>query len=170
MWNMQSGIHRKSYALGPCPPEVAARFHSGAVKRSDRFINGLATDSLNSVVIASTLDGTLNVGLYAAHYIYIPTDIVVIQFFDFQTTELECTLVLPSSVSSILLHRDNGLLAIICDDMVVRIVDIETRRIVRELTEFQSRVLDIVSYAMILYTQISHIYTRRLSPLTHGGW
>ena len=77
---------------------------------------------------------------------YIATDIAVIQFFDFQTTKLEHTLVLPSSAPSILLHRDNGLLAIICDDMVVRIVDIETRRIVRELAGFQSRVLDIVSH------------------------
>ena len=68
---MQSGIQRKTYTLGPCPPEVAARFYSGTVKRSDRSITGLATDSLNSVVIANTLDGTLNVGLHAAHYIYI---------------------------------------------------------------------------------------------------
>ncbi|KAF8809021.1 Utp21-domain-containing protein [Phlegmacium glaucopus] len=124
MWNMQSGIQRKSYTLGPCPPDVAARFYSGTVKRSDRSMTGLATDSLNSLVIASTLDGTLN-------------------FFDFQTTKLEYTLVLPSTAPSILLHRDSGLLAIICDDMVVRIVDIETRRIVRELTGFQSRILDI---------------------------
>ena len=68
MWNMQSGIQRKSYTLGPCPPEVAARFYSGAVKRSDRSVTGLATDSLNSVMIASTLDGTLNVGLHMVHY------------------------------------------------------------------------------------------------------
>ena len=70
MWNMQSGIHRKTYVLGPCPPEIAARFYSGTVKRSHRSITGLATDSLNSVVIANTLDGTLNVGLHAVHYIY----------------------------------------------------------------------------------------------------
>lgn len=69
MWNMQSGIQRKTYILGPCPPEVAARFYSGTVKRSDRSITGLASDSLNSIVIASTLDGTLNVSSYAVHYI-----------------------------------------------------------------------------------------------------
>lgn len=96
-------------------------------------------------------------------YIWFITNVVtnatVIQFFDFQTTKLEYTLVLPSTAPSILLHRDSGLLAIICDDMVVRIVDIETRRIVRELTGFQSRVLDIVSYVTALYTKNSHIYT-----------
>lgn len=83
-------------------------------------------------------------------------DIAVIQFFDFQTAKLEYTLVLPSTVPSILLHRDNGLLGIICDDMVVRIVDIETRRVVRELTGFQSRVLDIVSYVTVLYKTFLH--------------
>jgi len=63
MWNMQSGIRRKSYTLGPCPPEVSARFYSGTAKRSERTITGLATDTLNRVVIASTLDGTINVRL-----------------------------------------------------------------------------------------------------------
>lgn len=53
---------------------------------------------------------------------------------------------LPSTAVSILLHRDNGLLAVISDDMVVRIIDIETRRIVRELGGFHGRVLDIVSF------------------------
>lgn len=167
---MQSGIQRKTYTLGPCPPEVAARFYSGTVKRSDRSITGLATDSLNSVVIANTLDGTLNVGLHAVYYKYIATDIAVMQFFDFQTTKLEYTLVLPSTAPSILLHRDNGLLAIICDDMVVRIVDIETRRIVRELTGFQSRVLDIVSHITVPIERLPYKYTYRLSLLIHGGW
>lgn len=60
MWNMQSGIKRKSYDVGPCPPEALARLRNGAKKR-DRVITGLATDPLNRVVIASTLDGTLNV-------------------------------------------------------------------------------------------------------------
>jgi U3 small nucleolar RNA-associated protein 21 len=63
MWNMQSGIRRKSYTLGPCPPEVSARFYSGSAKRSERSITGLATDSLNRLVMASTLDGTINVRL-----------------------------------------------------------------------------------------------------------
>ncbi|KAF8197530.1 Utp21 specific WD40 associated putative domain-containing protein [Pholiota molesta] len=114
MWNMQSGIQRKSFTLGPCPPE-----------RSERSVTGLATDSLNKTVIASTLDGTINV------------------FFRFPNTNLEHTLALPSTAVSILLHRDSGLLAVVCDDMVVRIIDIETRRVVRELSGFHGRILDI---------------------------
>ncbi|KAF8077591.1 Utp21 specific WD40 associated putative domain-containing protein [Lyophyllum atratum] len=122
MWNMQSGIQRKTFNVGPCPPEAAQR--SQSTKKKERSITGLATDALNRTVIASTLDGTIN-------------------FFDFQTTKLEHTLVLPSNAVSVLLHSDNGLLAVVCDDMVVRIVDIETRRIVRELGGFRGRILDI---------------------------
>lgn len=51
---------------------------------------------------------------------------------------------LPSAAVSITLHRDSGLLAVICDDLLVRIVDIETRRVVRELGGFRGRVLDVV--------------------------
>ena len=53
-------------------------------------------------------------------------------------------MVLPSAATSILLHRDSGLLAVICDDLVLRIVDIETRRIVREMKGFRGRILDVV--------------------------
>ena len=96
----------------------------------------------------------------------ISTNIAVIQFFDFQTTKLEYTLVLPSSAPSILLHRDNGLLAIICDDMAVRIVDIETRRIVRELNGFRSRILDIVSHVTVIFKRLPylHIHLQTFSP------
>jgi U3 small nucleolar RNA-associated protein 21 len=62
MWNMQSGIKRKSYDVGPCPPEASTRLRNGAQKR-DRVVTGLATDPLNRIVIASTFDGTLNVSL-----------------------------------------------------------------------------------------------------------
>ena len=58
MYNMQSGIRRKSYTVGPQPPEVASRLHSSS---NERIVNGLATDALNKLVIASTSDGTINV-------------------------------------------------------------------------------------------------------------
>lgn len=59
--------------------------------------------------------------------------------------KLLSTLTLAASVTSILLQRDNGLLAAVCDDLVVHIVDIETRRVVRELSGPRGRILDIVS-------------------------
>lgn len=50
---------------------------------------------------------------------------------------------LDSSITALELQRDSGLLACVCDDLVVRIVDIETRRVVRELRGFKGRILDV---------------------------
>jgi U3 small nucleolar RNA-associated protein 21 len=62
MWNMQSGMKRKSFNIGPCPPEVVDRFRPFTTKKgNERCVTGLASDSLNRVVIAGTLDGTINV-------------------------------------------------------------------------------------------------------------
>ncbi|TFK55069.1 Utp21-domain-containing protein [Heliocybe sulcata] len=122
-WNMQSGMKRRSFELGSCPPGVTNRFRTSS-KKEGRCVTGLATDALNRVLIASTLDGTVN-------------------FFDFHTGKLEQSVVLPSSAVSITLQQDSGLLAVVCDDLVVRVIDIETRRIVRELGGFRGRVLDI---------------------------
>lgn len=58
MWNMQSGIRRKTFDIGVCPAEAAARS-----TEKHRAVNGLATDSLNRVVLASTYDGTINVAI-----------------------------------------------------------------------------------------------------------
>ncbi|EMD38277.1 hypothetical protein CERSUDRAFT_113446 [Gelatoporia subvermispora B] len=127
LYNMQSGIFRKSFGIGPCPPEVPARFRPSSTtgkKAQERSVTGLATDALNTVVIASTLDGTVN-------------------FFDFHTAKLQQTVVLPSAAVSITLHRDSGLLAVVCDDLFVRVLDIETRRVVRELGGFRGRILDL---------------------------
>ncbi|KAI0707610.1 Utp21-domain-containing protein [Earliella scabrosa] len=125
MYNMQSGILRRTFDVGACPANVSSRFRpSGNKKKEERCITGLASDALDRIVVASTLDGTIN-------------------FFDFHTATLEHTLVLPSTAVSITLHRDSGLLAVICDDLVVRVIDIETRRIVRELGGFRGRVLDV---------------------------
>jgi U3 small nucleolar RNA-associated protein 21 len=63
MWNMQSGARRKSFSLGPCPEGVSTKYRPppGKQKSEERSVTGLATDSLNRVVIVSTLDGTVNV-------------------------------------------------------------------------------------------------------------
>ncbi|KAG8900228.1 hypothetical protein FRC00_013830 [Tulasnella sp. 408] len=120
MWNMESGLPRKLFKLPDPPEELAA---SGS-KPTARSVTGIATDALNRVVIVSTLDGTVN-------------------FFDFHTTELQAVMVLPSSVTSIVLQRESGLLAVTSDDLFVRLVDVETQRVVREMTGFKGRILDI---------------------------
>ena len=78
---------------------------------------------------------------------------------------------LPSAVTSILLHRDSGLLAAICDDLVTRIVDIETRKIVRELKGSRGRVLDVVR-GPIFGSKTLGVSSEccRLSRQTPDGW
>ncbi|CAG7846316.1 U3 small nucleolar RNA-associated protein 21 homolog Short=U3 snoRNA-associated protein 21 [Serendipita indica DSM 11827] len=128
MWNLQSGIKRKEFELGPAPDEVDHRFRaveSGGVKGAKgRSVTGLAVDALNQTVIATTLDGTIN-------------------YFNFHTKELEETLVVPSSITSLSLQRESNLFAVICDDAIVRLFDLETKRLVREFSGFHGRVLDI---------------------------
>jgi U3 small nucleolar RNA-associated protein 21 len=74
MWNMQSGKERRSFSLtGPPPGDskpkiIAAANGKGKAKakkllaeKSIQAITGLATDTLNNVVVASTLEGKLYV-------------------------------------------------------------------------------------------------------------
>lgn len=119
-------------------------------------MTGIVTDPLNRIVVVGTMDGTLTVStllcrvsniLLLRKSLRLADELFCFprQFFDFHTTVALQSLALPSSITSITLHRDNGLLAVVCDDLVVRIVDIETKRVVREMTGFQGRVLDVVS-------------------------
>lgn len=62
MYNMQSGMWRRSYDVGPVPPEIASRRQP---KDKGRIINGIVTDSLNKLLIASTSDGTINVRIFS---------------------------------------------------------------------------------------------------------
>jgi U3 small nucleolar RNA-associated protein 21 len=58
MWNVQSGIRRKTFDVGPVPNEADWRWKE---KARGRGISGLVTDSLNKWLVAGTVDGTLNV-------------------------------------------------------------------------------------------------------------
>ena len=65
MWNMQSGLKRKTFKVGPCPQAVVERLNAASrLKSTERCITGLATDALNRFVIACTSDGTINVSLH----------------------------------------------------------------------------------------------------------
>jgi hypothetical protein len=79
------------------------------------------------------------------------------QFFDFFTTNLEHTMRLPANITSIELHRDSGLLAVVCDDLIIRVLDVETRRIVRELSGPRRPILDMVSLSYLSMSYLTHI-------------
>lgn len=62
MFNMQSGIMRKTFKLGPPPGKAVERpADLEPTAKKQRSVTGLASDALNKVVIASTQDGTINV-------------------------------------------------------------------------------------------------------------
>ena len=133
LYNMQSGMKRKVFKI----PLAGLNDSKG------KQVTGIATDALNRVVVVSTLKGGLHVSTFTGVSKTV-TDFCE-QFFDFQTMKLVYSISVPASITAILLQRDNGLVALTCDDLTVRIVDIETRRVVRELTGFRGRVLDLVS-------------------------
>lgn len=51
----------------------------------------------------------------------------------------------PTGITRLQLQRDSGLLALLQDDGNIRLVDIETRKVVRELFCGRGRILDMVS-------------------------
>ena len=106
MYNMQSHIHRRTFTIHGAAPVV-----------------GVATDALNQVCIAATLDGRV-------HY------------FDFFTARPTGETRLPAGCAGLRLQRDSNLLAVLGDDLVLSIVDVETRRIARRFSGFRGRILD----------------------------
>ena len=150
MWNMQSGVRRKTFDVGPLKRESSDPYNRNEAdtkpskrKGGGRPITGVAVDPLNKVLVATTLDGTVNVRVSQTLGMD-RTRLIQRQFFDFHTTALEHVLHLPSAANSLLLQPDSGLLAVTCDDLTVRIVDLETRRVVREYSGVRGRILDVV--------------------------
>ncbi|KAK4047228.1 rRNA-processing protein utp21 [Microbotryomycetes sp. JL201] len=114
MYNLQSGMKRKTFKVP----------HGGVGDVRGKHITGIAVDALNRVVVVSTLKGSLH-------------------FFDFLLMRLLSSVSLPASITAIHLQRENNLMATVCDDLVVRIVDIETRKVVRELAGPRGQILDV---------------------------
>lgn len=148
-WNLQSGQERKSFEVkGVAAPSKGKKTKVVKGRKTGSAITGMCTDALNNVLVASTLDGSLNVSTVncsSGHQSRAHSYRRVLQFFDFHTTTLEHTMKLPANITFMDLHRDSGLLAVVCDDLIVRVLDIETRRIVRELSGPRRPILDMVS-------------------------
>lgn len=92
-------------------------------ERHDTAVYGVATDLLNTTVVTADASG-------------------LVLFWDFQTQEPKSSLQLPATVSSIVISRDSGLVAVACDDFVIRVLDIATRRQVRTFTGHTNRITD----------------------------
>ncbi|KAF9344305.1 hypothetical protein BGX34_005797, partial [Mortierella sp. NVP85] len=102
---------------------------SGLFRRSfvedghKKSITGLQPDRLNIILISGSLDGLL-------------------KLWDIKTGKCEHTMEMPSPITHILLYPENNHLAVICDDLCIRIVDVENRRVVREFWGHSNRITD----------------------------
>lgn len=134
MYNLQSGLHRRRF---PEPMTAAqakqvkaqgttlGRFGVAGNGRHTKAVTGLVTDALNRTVISTGLDGK-------------------IKFWDFNTGILlhEINWESFTAITRAKLHRHSDLLAVSCDDLCIRIIDIETRKVVRELWGAAGRISD----------------------------
>ncbi|KEF59680.1 uncharacterized protein A1O9_04526 [Exophiala aquamarina CBS 119918] len=123
MFNLQSGAHRQRYPprLTPAQAKQAklqrqSSEHIASVPRGHKdAITGIIVDNLNRMMITTSLDNS-------------------IIFWEFSTGNLVYRKYLDSAVVTALRYNPvSGLLALSCDDLCIRIMDIETRKTVREL-------------------------------------
>jgi U3 small nucleolar RNA-associated protein 21 len=123
MFNLQSGIHRQRFPPKPAAGQAKKLRQQQMASGEDAQISpqhtnrvtGIAVDNVNKTVISCGLDGA-------------------IMFWDFLTGKCVDTLHAESAAPTALNYNAvSGLISLVCDDLCIRIIDIETRRTVREL-------------------------------------
>jgi U3 small nucleolar RNA-associated protein 21 len=136
MYNLQSGRHRQRFPSKLTPAQanklkmLQAQASEGTVQlqrtstrafppgmgKHKKSVTGLVVDSLNKNIISCSLDGR-------------------IKFWEFGTGRLvdEVDWHPLTAMTGMRYHAPNDLIALSCDDLSIRIVDIETKRTIREL-------------------------------------
>lgn len=136
MYNLQSGRYRQRYPSKLTPAqanklkiqqaqaaEASVQLHSTSKRtfpmglgKHKKPVTGLVVDSLNKNIISCSLDGK-------------------IKFWEFGTGHLvdEIDWHPMAAITGMRYHASNDLIALSCDDMSIRVVDIETKRTIREL-------------------------------------
>lgn len=103
-------------------------FGSG-VEGHKKPITGLASDNISRYLISSSVDRTIKI-------------------WNMKKGDLIHTITLESPIVAIRFLRENELLAVVCDDLGIRVIDIQTYKIVREFWGHRNRITDIVSYLL----------------------
>ena len=128
MYNLQSGIHRQRFPVKPTAAQAqrlkeaqssetqlngTPRKYSRGEGRRNQAVTGVVVDSLNKTLVSCGADGK-------------------VKFWDFSKGlllhELDWSL---TSIRAMRFHRSSDLIALSCDDGSIRVVDIETRKLVR---------------------------------------
>ncbi|KAI7834490.1 Utp21 specific WD40 associated putative domain-containing protein [Kickxella alabastrina] len=107
---------------------VMINMQSGLTRRTfaghSKPVTGIQTDACNRQVYSTSLDGTLRI-------------------WEFSTGQQQHCVDLQSPPSRLVLHRESGLLACVCDDACVRVVDSESQRVVRKFAGHRNRITDL---------------------------
>ncbi|KAJ4810553.1 Transducin family protein / WD-40 repeat family protein [Rhynchospora pubera] len=112
-FNLQSGLSRGNYVDKSSESLTA---HDGEVV-------GIACDATNSLLISAGYHGDVKV-------------------WDFKAREVKSRWDVEQSTTKIVFHRPNGLLAIVADDMVIRVYDVVGQRMVRKFEGHTDRITD----------------------------
>lgn len=137
-YNIQSGIHRGTYPGKKKKPKKSNKMKTevndthiinpnDAVIVNDRHtgaIQGLVVDHFNRFLISGSLDGHL-------------------KFWHFKTGVLHKDIDLSSPINQIELSRENTLLAVVTDELVIHIFDVDTQVCVRKLYGHTSLITDV---------------------------
>lgn len=145
MFNLQSGIHRQQFPSRVTPAQ-ARQLKMQQVRHADDVVNlqtratgkftpgtgrhtgaitGIIVDSTNKLVVSCSSDGK-------------------IKFWDFLTGNLvdQIDWAPMTAITGCRYHAGNDLLAFSCDDNSIRVVDMETKRTIREFLGFEEEVTD----------------------------
>ncbi|RKF72731.1 U3 small nucleolar RNA-associated protein 21-like protein [Golovinomyces cichoracearum] len=143
MYNLQSGLHRQRYPAKLKPSQTKkhrmeqaksadqnvtkfsrSEFAMGYGKHK-KAVTGLVVDSLNKNIISCSLDGK-------------------VKFWDFRTSRLldELDWYPITAITAIRYFAPNDLIALACEDLSIRIIDIETKKVIREFAGCRGTVND----------------------------
>ncbi len=145
MFNLQSGMHRQRFPSKLTPAQARKRKiqqlqnADGSLQRASeagksfepglgkhrKSVTGIVVDSMNKNIISCSLDGK-------------------VKFWDFSTGNLvdELDWYPMTALTGIRYHASNDLIALACDDLSIRIIDIETKKTIRELWGSKGKIND----------------------------
>ncbi|KAI0484737.1 Utp21 specific WD40 associated putative domain-containing protein [Xylariaceae sp. FL0804] len=145
MFNLQSGLHRQRFPSKLTPAQarqvkmqqlrqadsvvqLKARSSSSFLPgtgRHSKAVTGIVVDSMNKCVISCSLDGR-------------------VKFWEFLTGNLlhEINWAPMTAITGCRYHAASDLVAFSCDDNSIRVVDLETRRTIREFWGCQGKIND----------------------------
>ncbi|KAJ9609647.1 rRNA-processing protein utp21 [Cladophialophora chaetospira] len=132
MFNLQSGAHRQRYPPRLTPAQAkqlklqrAKSEQIMVIPRGHRdAITGIVVDNLNQTMVTTCLDA-------------------LVIFWDFSSGKVIERKSLDDAVPTAIRYNPvSGLIALSCDDLCIRVLDIETRKVVRELWGCVGQVYD----------------------------